>query len=167
MNNIYPFNPITNTNPYFMTNPIQTSPVQQGGNVIGYNPNSVQQMPQRQIETANGKQGAFSFTMGPNSSVILADAVNPKIWIVTTDSSGVKAVKGFKVIPDEEEEPKDPITLLNERLDKLEERMNSYGQSNSRTNGQSKPANGSAQQYDRNVSGGARSNDAAQSDGRQ
>ena len=152
MNSIYPFNPLTNTNPYLMANPIQ-----QGNNMLSYNSNPTFQQPQRQIETANGKQGAYSFVMGPNSSVILADAADPKIWIVTTDSSGVKAVKGYKIIPDEEEEPKDPITLLNERLTKLEERMDSYGQSNSRNAGQNKPSNGNAQQYDRNGSGSSKS----------
>jgi hypothetical protein len=150
MNNVYPFNPINTTNPYLINNPIYNPAIQQ---------NPIMQQPQRQIETANGKQGAFSFALGPNSSVILADAVDPKIWIVTTDSSGVKAVKGFKIIPDEEEEPKDPFAVLNERLDKLEERMDSYGQSNSRNVGQNKPTNGNTQQYNRNNSSGTKPND--------
>ena len=155
--NMYPYNPYlagtAYTNPYIP---------QQVYNPMSVNPVVQPQGPRMEIQSVNGKESAYAFSMGPNSSVILADALNPKIWIVTTDSSGYKAVKGFKITPDDEPETvvesktieNDPIPGLIERINKLEERMNSIGQSNSRSSWQSKPGNGNVQQYDRNGQSG-------------
>ena len=100
---------------------------------------AVPQGPHMEIQTANGEQSAYAFLMGPNSSVILADTMKPKIWIVTTDSSNFKTVKGYRIIPDEEEEKpeekkEDPISELLKHVKELEERMNRYEQSNYQSN---------------------------------
>ena len=163
--NVYPYNPLTAqqvVNPYVMqpiNNPVITAQQM---------PQMVQpQGPHREIDVVNGKESALSFLMGPNSSAILVDELKPKIWMVTTDSSGFKAVKGFRVIPDDEDEPKQQTSekpkendlieklmqqnkTLEERLKKLEERMNGNGQSASKSSWQNKPGNGNAQSNDRN-----------------
>lgn len=162
----YPNNPLmlgqANFNPYLNQLPI--NPV-----IPNYQPVS-SPVPRMQIDTVNGKDSAYAFTIGPNSSVILADATEPKVWLVTTDSSGYKMVKGFKIIPEEEpvQEPvvqtsADQITALMDRMNKLEERMNAYGESDARnvssnesnsTNTQSNAGNGSGSKgsYDGNQS---------------
>ncbi len=156
---MYPMNPLnigtTNYNPYY-TNPVNSM-------VPNYQPVIPAQGPHMEIQRVNGKESAYAYSIGPNSSVILVDNLAPKIWIVTTDSSGYKAITGFKIIPDDEEsaEPiqieetksdEDPeyIKKLIERIDKLEERIESYGQSNSEPSWQSKSVNGNAQPNDRN-----------------
>lgn len=141
MNSIYPMNPYSVT-PFASMNPV----------VPNYQP-VVPQGPKMEIQRVNGKESAYAYSIGPNSSVVLVDNLSPKIWIVTTDSSGFKAVTGFKIIPDDEEpEPivDDPIKQLAERLDKLEERMNSYGKPNSKSSLPNKPGNAGTQPNDRN-----------------
>ena len=152
---MYPNNPMNFGNPIynpylnnFAQNPIQIpnyQPVQMPG-------------PHMEVQRVNGgKESAMAFSMGPNSSAILVDNNKPKIWFVTTDSSGYKAVNGFWIIPDNgedeppvigkvEEEPvktgtDDPIKALNERLDKLEERIEHYGKPDRKPSWQNKPSN--------------------------
>lgn len=168
--NTYPYNPLAvgqpSFNPYLpqpVYNPVQQVPQVQ--------PIPVVQGPRMEIQSVNGKESALAFAIGPNSSVILADAINPKIWIVTTDSSGFKAVKGFKIIPDEDEPApekvqEDKMSALEERLTKLEERMNDYGQSNSKSAWQNKSGNAGNQPNDRNGSVSKGSDGGNQSDGR-
>lgn len=170
--NIYPTNPMaigqTNYNPYYtpMQNPVVPNyPVVQ------------QSAPHMEIQRVNGKESAYAYNIGPNSSVILVDNLAPKIWMVTTDSSGYKAVNGFKVIPDDDEsipvqehsnqngngssEKDDLINKLTERIDILEKRLDEYGQfsqSTSRSSGQDKPVNGTVQSNDRNGQSGKGSN---------
>ena len=158
---IYPTNPLNvgqpNFNPYF-------TPVQ---NPIVPNYPVVQQpAPHMEIQRVNGKESAFAYPIGPNSSVVLVDNLASKIWIVTTDSSGFKAVNGFKVIPDDEEayppiqqdqeikmEENPAVKELTDRIEKLEERMDSYVKPDTKSFGQNKPGNGNAQSNDRNGSG--------------
>lgn len=143
MNGIYP------NNPYFQQT--QYQPVQNFQPVM-------QQGPHMEIQRVNGKDAAYAFAIGPNSSVILADTMLPKIWIVTTDAAGYKVVTGMNVFPDEEpvpaegkiEEKEDPIKALTERIDKLEERMRNYGKSDSKSAGQGKSGNAGSQSNDRN-----------------
>ena len=156
MNSIYPMNPLGGypINPYAsFTNPI--NPV-----VPNYQP-VVSQGPRMEIQRVNGKESAYAYSIGPNSSVVLVDNLSPRIWIVTTDSSGFKAVNGFKIVPDDEESAPivdDPIKQLTKRLDELEERMNGYGKSNSKSSMPNKSGNAGNQPNDRNGQGGEGSN---------
>lgn len=146
---MYPMNP---TNPFGngLYNPY-INPVNQFNQYVPNYPALQPDPPHREIDRVNGKEAAFQFPMGPNSSVILADTMLPKIWVVTTDSAGSKIVKGMTVIPDEDEQPKqeqpaqevepekqeekeDPFAKIYERLDRIEERMRSYGKSDNRSN---------------------------------
>ena len=172
--NLYPNNPLmvgqANFNPYLSQIPV--NPV-----IPNYQPVVSAQGPHMEINRVNGVESVYAFPMGANSSVILVDNTKPKIWLVTTDSSGFKDVHGFKITPDDDEikesapvqeTPKeDPLKAINERLDKLEERMSTYGQSNNRSSWQSKSSNGNAQPNDRSSSGSKGSNGSNQSDGRE
>ena len=166
--NTYPFNPLTIGQPTYT--PYYQTPVNQV--IPNYQPVIPAQGPHMDIQRVNGKESAYAYNIGPNSSVILVDNLAPKIWIVTTDSSGFKAVNGFRIIPDDEEtqpitieEKEDPVKALTERIDKLEERMNSYGQSNSKSSWQNKQSHGNAQPNDRNGQSVKGSNDGGQSNG--
>ena len=174
---MYPMNPLTvgqaNFSPYY--SPLNFNPV-----VPNYQPVTAP-APSRQIDCVNGRDSALAFQLGPNSSVILADNLEPKIWVVTTDASGYKAIKGYKIIEDEEtpnisngpasdeseqnSKWKETLESFNNRLDKLEERLNEYGQSNTRNAYQSKSGNARTQPDDRNGQSGKGSNGSYQSDG--
>ena len=90
--------------------------------------------PHIEIYRVNGEEGAKAFRLAPNSSVILMDTNNPLIWVVVTDGAGYKTVTPFTISP---YEPPKPITTNDlsaviTRLEQLEERMNSYGQPDSK-----------------------------------
>ena len=156
--NYYPLNPMginqTSFNPYLSQLPV--NPV-----IPNYTPVTTQG-PKMEIQRVNGKESAMSFPIGPNSSVILADATKPKIWVVTTDASGFRAVNGFKITPDDEEEPvvvtaDDQMKAMEERLSKLEERMNAYGKPNYRADDQNESGNAESRSNGRGVQGCSKS----------
>lgn len=177
--NTYPINPLSigqaNFSPYLT--PVINNPV-----VPNYQP--VQSpVPQRHIDCVNGKDSAYAFQMGPNSSAILVDNLEPKIWIVTTDASGYKAVKGYRIIEDVEESSPIVATVtdstnnsddsnskwkqdLEDKIHSLEERLLSYEQSNNQYafTGQSNDA--VTQSNDRNGQSIKGSNGSSQSNGR-
>ena len=164
---MYPMNPLTvgqaTFSPY--VNQWPTNPV-----VPNYQPIS-QPVPQRQIDCVNGRDSALAFQLGPNSSVILADNLAPKVWVVTTDASGYKAIKGYKIIEDDDDAPivaegkvssdntaqeskwKQEIETLTNRIDELEEQLNEYRKSNSQYVGQNKSGNTNGQPNARNGNG--------------
>lgn len=168
--NAYPFNPLTIGQATF--NPYNTYQNFNPYSFIAQNP-VMQQGPHMEIQRVNGKESAYAYAIGPNSSVILADSTEPKIWLVTTDSSGFKAVNGFRITPDEEEPKETPviqttgeqISNLEERMAKLEERMNSYGQSDTKPAWKNKSGNGCIQPNDRNGTSSKGPDGGYQSDG--
>lgn len=155
-------NPNPYTNPYYpplsnTINPFQT--------VL----NPVVQAPQMEIQKVNGEESAKAFPIGPNSSVILLDTVNPLVWVITTDASGYKTVSPFTITPYVPEQPVSAsdldtkMTEINSRLEKLEERMNKYGQSNHGASWKNKSGNAGAGTDARNgqsVQGSSGSNPA-------
>ena len=65
------------------------------------------QLPRMQVSRVNGRKGAESFKLGPDSSVFLMDTVKEVIWAVTTDSAGEKTITQLAVtVVDEEAEEK-------------------------------------------------------------
>lgn len=103
--------------------------------------------PQMEIVKVNGENGAQAFQMAPNSSAILLDTTNPIVWVVMTDGAGYKTVTPFDITPHKS----DPVAKvsdldtkfdeLNSRLTRLEERMNSNGQSNNGNANKKQPYN--------------------------
>ena len=116
-------------------------------NMMNQNPFSYFPAPQMEIQKVSGEESARSFPMGPNSSVILLDTLNPLIWVVVTDSSGYKTVSPFTITPYIPEQPvtaadlKDQIGTIIDRLEKIEERMNANAQSDRRNKTMSRYVN--------------------------
>ena len=125
-----------------------------------YNPypmlNNYGYFPQREIDKVNGREGANAYPIGPNSSAIVLDANDPLIWVITTDASAYKTLTPFSITPYIPEQPvttsdlKDQLTVMMDRLDKIEERMNANVQPNNVSAWQSKPGNAGNQSNARN-----------------
>lgn len=108
-------------------------------------PQYQQPLQQTEIQKVTGEESARAYPLGPNSSIILLDSNNPLIWVVTTDASGYKTVNPFTITPYTPEKPlsqsdvNEQLEKVNARLDKLEERMRRYGQSNNGSSWKNKP----------------------------
>ena len=64
--------------------------------------------------------------MAPNSSVLLLDMNDPLIWFVSTDGAGYKTCLPYTITPYQPETKasvEELVEKINNRLDKLEERM--------------------------------------------
>lgn len=81
-----------------------------------------------QITKVNGENGAKAFQMPPNSSIILLDESNPKVYIKETDGASYPKLSVYKLVPDDElirtdAEIKDEDDKSKEQIKKLEERI--------------------------------------------
>lgn len=80
------------------------------------------QMPnyQRQeIKQVNGFGGADAYQLPPNSSVLLLDQEQPRIYMKTTDGGGYPTVAAYDLTPVKQPQPVD-ANALEERLNRLE-----------------------------------------------
>ena len=141
--NMYPNNP---GNPLVPFNNLYSWQMPITPPVPSYQPVTVP-APHMEIQRVTGRESAMAYAIGPNSSVVLVDNLAPKIWVVTTDASGFKAVNGFKIVPDDDEQAKtqeaakeDPLKALSDRIGKLEERMKNYDKPDYRPTEQDKSA---------------------------
>ena len=93
------------------------------------------QLQQQPIHTVkvNGRAGAESYTMPPNSDTILLDMNESIIWFVMTDGAGYKTVTPYDFYPHKEVTQQDTIKSLEDRIAKLEEAMKN-GKPNYRSN---------------------------------
>ena len=71
----------------------------------------------------NGKNGADTYQLPPNSSILLLDESAPIIWLKTTDGAGYATVAAYDIVPHQEEIPVDTKSL-EIRISKLEEIIN-------------------------------------------
>ena len=76
-----------------------------------------------QITKVNGENGAKAFQMPPNSSIILLDESNPKVYIKETDGASYPKLSVYKLVPDTDTEIKDNEDKSKEQIKKLEERI--------------------------------------------
>ena len=90
----------------------------------------------------NGRAGAESYNLPPNSDELLLDMNNPVVWFVQTDGAGYKTVTPYDISQHKEVKQEDMLKSLEDRITKLEEEMRN-GKSNTSGNGQ-QPHNGSA-----------------------
>lgn len=98
-----------------------------------YWPNST--LPKQEVIQVSGRNGAEMFQMGPNSSVLLLDTTAPMIWLKVTDGAGYPTITAYDIAPHQEPKQVD-LTALEERLLKLEEKVNEQSESNpERTSG--------------------------------
>lgn len=81
-----------------------------------YNPNYFNFSRPTKIIEVNGVNGANSYSLAPNSSVLLLDTANPVVYMKTTDGNGYATVSAYDLIPHKEETTSD----LEERIKRLE-----------------------------------------------
>ena len=86
-----------------------------------FNYNSFMPYPQRtDVVRVNGRAGAESFAMGPNSSALLLDESGTLVWLATTDGAGYKTVAPYDITPHQVPQAPD-YSSLEARIKKLEE----------------------------------------------
>lgn len=88
-------------------------------------------LPKMEVIRVNGKNGADSFQMGANSSVLLLDTTNPLVWFVQTDGAGYKTCTPYKIEPYVEAVVADNNSL-EARVKRIEDMLN--GKSDFRSN---------------------------------
>ena len=98
-----------------------------------------QQM-QKHVVKVNGRAGADSYQLAPNSDDILLDQNDPIMYFVQTDGAGYKTVTPFDISPHKEINRDEQYKTLEARISKLEEAL-ANGKSNYRPNDQ-KPKSG-------------------------
>jgi hypothetical protein len=76
-----------------------------------------------QITKVNGENGAKAFQMPPNSSIILLDESNPKVYIKETDGASYPKLSVYKLVPDTDTEIKTEDDKSKDQIKKLEERI--------------------------------------------
>jgi hypothetical protein len=94
-----------------------------------FNYNSFMPYPQRtEVVRVNGRAGAESFSMGPNSSALLLDESGTLVWLATTDGAGYKTVAPYDIIPHQAPQAPD-FSSLEARIKNLEDKLNDTGNS--------------------------------------
>ena len=83
---------------------------------------------QEQVVRVNGRGGAETYAIGPNSSALLLDESGVLVWLVTTDGAGYKTISPFDITP-HQAAPAPDFSSLEARIKKLEERFNDSGDS--------------------------------------
>ena len=83
----------------------------------------LQQSVPQQITEVSGKNGVDAFQLPPNSSALLLDTTAPRVWSVKTDGAGYKTSVPWRISPEESEEEKQ-YKSLEERIAKIEEKLN-------------------------------------------
>lgn len=105
-------------NPYFNSaipnyNSQYMNPVSAG---MGYN-----QLNKQEITEVYGLQGAQTYQMAANSSVILLDASDPIVYIKRTDGAGSASIIAYKLVPCQSD---NNSSELEKRVKKLEDIIN-------------------------------------------
>lgn len=101
-----------------------------------YNNQLIQQLIQptqskEEVVKVNGRAGADAYLLGPNSSALLLDQTAPIVWLVQTDGAGYKNLVPYDISPHKEEEPRNELKELEDRIAKLEETVNARQSNNS------------------------------------
>lgn len=82
------------------------------------------QTPQRcEVIRVNGRNGADTLRLAPNSSVLLLDENEPLVWLKTTDGAGYATVTPYRIAPYQQPAPVD-VNALDARIRRLEEKLN-------------------------------------------
>ena len=114
--------------PYAYVNPYQA-----------YMPNT-QPHQSQQVIKVNGRNGADTFQMSPNSSVLLLDETAPIVWLAQTDGAGYKTLTAYDISVHRELPPID-VRQLENRVNKIEEALR-YVEPDTTDNKQWKPYDG-------------------------
>ena len=84
--------------------------------------------PRTEVVRVNGRNGAEAYAIGPNSSALLLDESGALVWLVTTDGAGYKTVAPYDISP-HQTAPAPDFSSLEDRIKKLEERVNAASDS--------------------------------------
>lgn len=77
-------------------------------------------IPRQEIIRVNGRNGAMSIQMPPNSSALALDETAPLVWLCQTDGAGYLTATPFDITL-HQEAPQVNINDLSARLTRLEE----------------------------------------------
>lgn len=81
-----------------------------------------------QYAIINGLEGAKSYNMPPNSSMMLMDSSNPYVYMKSTNQMGQSTIRCFKLVEEKLEEievasspyaTKNDLNVLNSKIDEL------------------------------------------------
>lgn len=100
--------------------------------------------PRTEIIRVHGEEGAKAYQLPPNSAVLLLDDTNPILWFKSTDGAGYPQITAYDITPhiDTREivQPSADYQALEERISKLERRLNNNGKPYSGAARQAQPA---------------------------
>lgn len=91
-----------NTNPYGTTTPFTPAMYMQQQQQSFY---------KQEVVRVNGKKGAETYQLPPNSSILLLDESAPIVWLKTTDGAGYATVAPYDITPHQDEVPVDTKNL--------------------------------------------------------
>lgn len=95
--------------------------------MYGYN-NFMPYTNRTEVVRVNGRAGAESYAMGPNSSALLLDESGTLVWLATTDGAGYKTVSPYDITP-HKQAPVPDYSSLEERIKKLEDMIHATADS--------------------------------------
>ena len=81
------------------------------------------ELPAQQVVRVNGENGARAYQIGPNSSAMLLDEGGLMVWLVTSDGAGYRTVQAYD-IAQHKEAPAPDYGSLEDRIRRLEEKVN-------------------------------------------
>ena len=78
-----------------------------------------------EIVRVNGRAGAETLQLAPNSTMLALDESAPVVWLVQTDGAGYKTATAYKIehVKNEDERKDESLMRLEERIKRLEERI--------------------------------------------
>lgn len=87
----------------------------------------------QEIIRVNGENGARTYQLQPNSSVLLLDESAPIVWLAQTDGAGYKTVSAYEIKP-YEARPEIDLCDLETRIKRIEDMINESNFTNTSTN---------------------------------
>lgn len=112
------------------TNPLYPQLNQALGQLQSFGNFTQPQLPMQQnIIEVSGRAGAEAYQLGPNSSALMLDNTAPILWVARSDSGGYKTLTPFDIVEHNEQKQEDVLKSLEDRVKRLEERLNN-GKSN-------------------------------------
>ena len=88
-----------------------------------FQPYASQMLQRQRIVQVNGRQGADTYQIGPDSQALLWDTHDPIVWLIQTDGAGYKTVTAYDIVEHKEVTQNSVIQNLEARINSLEERM--------------------------------------------
>lgn len=99
----------------------------------------------QQVVRVNGENGARAYQIGANSSAMLLDESGLMVWLVTSDGAGYKTVQAYDITPHKEAQAPD-FGSLEDRIRRLEEKVNGNTANSSAAGAKQYVADASARQ---------------------